>query len=74
MIKASDNPEPARNYEKELRVLQKQFKEQGKQDVRLVFEFCEYDVRMAYKALASAPVDKQGELVKLLIARPDKSD
>lgn len=68
---------PVQSYVVELKALQKHFKEQNKEDVRLVFEFCEYDLRAAFKVLMAATSvnEKNGaELVKQLVARPDRSE
>ena len=77
MIKPQTEQLQSAGYLQELKVLQRYFKEQPREEVRLIFEFCEYDIRVAYKVLSSMtlPSEKEGtELVKQLIARPDRSE
>lgn len=74
---SSELPKQHPNYLEGIKALTKLFRGLEKQDVRIIFEFSEYDVVATFKiltVLSVANAEKPAAIIKQLIDKPDKSD
>lgn len=67
-------PAPSQQYAEEIRLFNKQFKTLERKDVRLVLDFCEFDIVKSWKILSLIAQDKHSSFLKSLVDRPEDSD